>query len=475
MCWSAEVAGTFSALQFGVFVYLFIRNKHYDRWYCLSLAPVMTQEFCQMMLWLNVGESLYSCNDSNKAWSIAAAMCWRFVTSGFYLTAFSKLYNERWRKIVFFIVTCLAVSGYVADIVNRIWGIEHYCSYPGLCGHLLWGPDTDTSIFDPWVQVVYYLTYLGPLPVLAFLGKFDDLRSLPCCKDSTKGYWSGLGIVVIGVGTWAPTFLYFNVVAKDRCDAAEWSSMRLYTLLVDPAWTPAASSAEYDEDRQGPARVPPLEVEEPLALLRARAARLPRTKGSFPDLGAELAQARATVVEHRKVSDLMQMWEERIHKQAQHFDAFAEQVLRFDCDLIANAAKVKVLREEHGQLKGRQELVDRSLQQIWDQQDSLGRLLSGMLEALRPQQQQQADEAAGNAAAPARSHQRALQLTLQLDELERQAEDLARETGKVQSNLYKEPLTTVVRVLDAHAGALDAISTQVTSVNQRLQDIERTM
>ncbi|CAJ1354272.1 unnamed protein product, partial [Effrenium voratum] len=191
--------------------------------------------------------------------------------------------------------------------------------------------------------------------------------------------------------------------------------------------------------------------------------------------GAELAQARATVVEHRKVSDLMQMWEERIHKQAQHFDAFAEQVLRFDCDLIANAAKVKVLREEHGQLKGRQELVDRSLQQIWDQQDSLGRLLSGMLEALRPQQQQQADEAAGNAAAPARSHQRALQLTLQLDELERQAEDLARETGKVQSNLYKEPLTTVVRVLDAHAGALDAISTQVTSVNQRLQDIERTM
>ena len=44
-------------------------------------------------------------------------------------------------------------------------------------------------------------------------------------KDSTKGYWSGLGIVVIGVGTWAPTFLYFNVVAKDRCDAAEWSSV----------------------------------------------------------------------------------------------------------------------------------------------------------------------------------------------------------------------------------------------------------
>ena len=187
--------------------------------------------------------------------------------------------------------------------------------------------------------------------------------------------------------------------------------------------------------------------------------------------GSELQQARATMVEHRKVSDLLRMWEERIHKQAQHFDAFAEQVLRFDTDLIANAAKVKVLREEHAQLKGRQELVDRSLQQIWEQQDSLGRLLSGLVEALRPQPQQ-ADEAAGSGAAPIRSHQRALALTLQLDELERQAEDLARETGKIQSNLYKEPLTTVVRVLDAHASALDTISTQVTSVTQRIQVIE---
>jgi len=178
------------------------------------------------------------------------------------------------------------------------------------------------------------------------------------------------------------------------------------------------------------------------------------------------------VIEHRKVSDLLRMWEERIQKQAQHFDAFAEQVLRFDTDVIANAAKVKVLREEHTQLKARQELADRSIQQIWEQQDSLGRLLSSLMEALRAQPQQQADEAAGNGAAPVRSHQRALALTMQLDELERQAEDLARETGKVQSNLYKEPLTTVVRVLDAHASALDAIQNQVGGVTQRIQAIE---
>jgi len=171
-----------------------------------------------------------------------------------------------------------------------------------------------------------------------------------------------------------------------------------------------------------------------------------------------------------------------VHKQAQHFDAFAEQVLRFDTDLIQNAAQVKVLREEHAKLKARQEQVDQSVQQIWEQQDSLGRLLAGLQEALKPSPQQQAEEAAGmgywgaapgpSGAPPVRSHQRALALTLQLNELERQAEDLARETGQVQSKLYKEPLTTVVRVLDAHASALDAIQTQVGAVTQRIQAIE---
>ena len=163
-------------------------------------------------------------------------------------------------------ILCLAVLGYVADMLNRIVGIQHYCSYAGKCHHLLWGPDTDTELFEPWVQVVYYLTYLGPFPLLVLLGKFDDLRPLPCCKEATQGHWAGLGITVIGLGTWAPTYLdllretpqtlqrdplskgggpcvscfslshkkspppierylYFNVIARETCDPAEWSSV----------------------------------------------------------------------------------------------------------------------------------------------------------------------------------------------------------------------------------------------------------
>jgi len=134
----------------------------------------------------------------------------------------------------------------------------------------------------------------------------------------------------------------------------------------------------------------------------------------------------------------------------------------------------------------RQEMVDQSVQQIWEQQDSLGQLLTGLQEALRPSPQQQAEEAAAMATwtsgsaqpmssgvlPPVRNHQRAQALAMQLDLLDRQAEELAKETGQVQSSLYKEPLTTVVKVLDAHANALDAIQSQVSSVTQRISAIE---
>jgi len=176
-------------------------------------------------------------------------------------------------------------------------------------------------------------------------------------------------------------------------------------------------------------------------------------------------------VEHRKVNDLLRIWEERIHKQAQHFESFATQIVQFDTEIIANAAKVKVLRSEHAQLKSRQDAVDQSIQQILEQQDSLARLLVGLEQTLRLKLP---DEVAGGASAP-RTHERAKALTVQLDELDRQAEDLARETETVQSTLYAEPLTTVVRVLDAHASALDAIQDQVGSVNGRLRAIEATL
>merc|ERR1719201_1233905 len=178
-------------------------------------------------------------------------------------------------------------------------------------------------------------------------------------------------------------------------------------------------------------------------------------------------QAAMTIIEHRKVNDLLRMWEERVHKQAQHFESFATQVLQYDTEIIANVGKIKTLRTEHDQLKCRQDAVDQSIQQIWEQQDSLGRLLTGLQESLKSKIPPEAPQA--------RLHQQAKVLTVQLDELDRQAEELAKETKTVQSTLYTGPLTTAVQVLDAHASALDAIQTQASTVAQRLRVVESTL
>merc|ERR1711971_150609 len=99
-------------------------------------------------------------------------------------------------------------------------------------------------------------------------------------------------------------------------------------------------------------------------------------------------------------------------------------------------------------VKSRQEAADQSIQQIREQQDDLSRLLTGLQEAL--QAQLPADVASGcdQASAIPRYHQWAKVQTVQLEELDRQAEDLAKETESIQSTLYAEPLATIVRVLD---------------------------
>lgn len=155
------------------------------------------------------------------------------------------------------------------------------------------------------------------------------------------------------------------------------------------------------------------------------------------------------------------MWDEQIHKQAQHFETFATQVLQFDTEIIANVAKIKSLRMEHASLKHRHDVVDQSIQQMWDQQEALCRVLTQWQHDLVMPE--------------GRAHESAKVLTVQLDELDRQVEDLARETRTVQSSLYAEPLTTVVRVLDAQASALDDIQAQADAVAQRVRTAEAHM
>merc|ERR1712232_1356046 len=121
------------------------------------------------------------------------------------------------------------------------------------------------------------------------------------------------------------------------------------------------------------------------------------------------------------------------------------------------------------------EMADQSIQQIAEQQHHALNMLVSLEEAIKARLPTATEMPLGMDSFPAaapRLHQQARVLTVQLDELDRQAEDLAKETETVQSGLYAEPLSTVVRVLDAHASALDSIQDQIGDLAQRLRQAE---
>lgn len=156
-----------------------------------------------------------------------------------------------------------------------------------------------------------------------------------------------------------------------------------------------------------------------------------------------------------------------MHKQAQDFDNFANQIVQFDTEYIANMCKATKLQREYEQLQERQQRMDLSIEQIRSQQEALQALLQQLEGVLKPKLPPDVGST--------RTHHQAKVLTMQIDELDRGAEELAKETKKVQASLYEEPLTTVVQVLDAHASALDAIQAQANTVVQRLRVVESTL
>jgi len=177
-----------------------------------------------------------------------------------------------------------------------------------------------------------------------------------------------------------------------------------------------------------------------------------------------MQQAVATVIEHRKVDDLARLWEDRLRKQAQYFESFAAQVLKNDTEIYANVGQIKSLHAEHTALKSRQEKLDTSIQQIADQQQALSQLLTGLQGALTSRLQPGACDEAW--------HRQSRGLAVQLDEMDQQVGDLAKETKAMQSKRYTDPLAVVVRVLDAHAGAIESIGQRAEAVAARCAAVE---
>ena len=85
MCWSQQVALTFSVIEAAVLLFLVARNSHFDRHNAVFHIPLLMQEFVQALLWPHVDHErdlakgwtdpgLHTCSESNTRYSFLVAV-----------------------------------------------------------------------------------------------------------------------------------------------------------------------------------------------------------------------------------------------------------------------------------------------------------------------------------------------------------------------------------------------------------------
>jgi len=176
--------------------------------------------------------------------------------------------------------------------------------------------------------------------------------------------------------------------------------------------------------------------------------------------------------EHKQVLELFQVWERRICDQAAAFGTFAKEALAFDDELAEGALHIQELHAGQVRLKAKADVADRSLQLIFDQQDALGRLMTGLTDSLGLQEQlaNRGAEAVGGGSNAAK--RRAEGLEHQLEELHAQVRKLSEETLSFQTLHYSQPMERVAAVLGAHSHELDALQQRLYSAERRFAAVE---
>lgn len=152
------------------------------------------------------------------------------------------------------------------------------------------------------------------------------------------------------------------------------------------------------------------------------------------------------------------MWE-----QAREFEAVTLKALDMDTEIAANAALVQTIRKDQANLQSKLEVADSTVHLIWEQQEALGDLLSGLQESFELAPLLVEGER------HSRSERRAASLETQLEELSRQVRALADEAAVFKAVQYSRPLERVAHVLDAHSSELDSVQERIDAAERRLR------
>jgi chromosome segregation ATPase len=201
------------------------------------------------------------------------------------------------------------------------------------------------------------------------------------------------------------------------------------------------------------------------------------TTASAQQSTSNLSQAKANVLEHRPVEELLANWETRVSQQAAIFQKFAGDVVNVDKSLIQAARQIKELSDEHSTIKQKSQHIDSAIKSIWDHQEALGKLLSHIQEELNRDRSSQPNQysSAGISGAGSGS-ERAASLWSQVLDIENDVNDLVRDIEAVCGNSSGDgasngSLAGLMKLIKLHAHSIATLQQQANDTKRAFQGL----
>lgn len=150
-------------------------------------------------------------------------------------------------------------------------------------------------------------------------------------------------------------------------------------------------------------------------------------------------------------------WDKRIRKQAELLNKQTAQANRDDSELNKTCAEMRRIRAEYTRMKALKEKTDHRVTKVWEQQEIILRLLTSLEEAF-PQGDDQR----------AQSCEREDRVDRQLEELKRQTGQLRSDIAEFHATSYSDPRAKVGSILDAYSYEMDALQIRVEAGERQL-------
>jgi hypothetical protein len=193
---------------------------------------------------------------------------------------------------------------------------------------------------------------------------------------------------------------------------------------------------------------------------------------------ASLAQAKANLLEHRPIEEVLANWENRISQQASIFQKFASDVVSVDKQLIQSARRLRELSDEHSVIKQKSSHIDSAIKSIWDHQDALGKLLSHIQEELSRDRVSSAVQYSGAVlSATGSASERGAALWSQILDMETEINDIVRDVESISSGTVHSDessqgsLSSLMKLIKLHAHSIATLQQQTNDTRKTLQGL----